>query len=605
MSVSIRRLERSVPKYRTKHGPETDSILLASFLLIGLVGIVPAFALLVRQFGLPLPFPTLIGVGVVMVGYTAAVLVIRRVLVGSAVALIVLSTFAANVPLTSGATGYPGALGPQLWLFGFPLAVLFGYHLLDRNYSLDSFSIVEVAFGGLVLWSVLSALLGPALRPLTALYYSLFLMVVWIILTVVIRTVRERIIDFRTLLRVFVLTACAHAVFGIVQFINQAPLGLTYLGETARTGGFDWVILGGLGSYTIGTITSGFTGGSSSLSMVLVIATPIALSLAFDARGSGRVPPAIATFLCIGVLRLTAKDGARIAVLMGVGTFCSLWVWHNRELFVRNPVSDAIQRMVPIAFAVVVTASTVLFPSTTSGASSKLSGSLEGQGGLGSSTTGSGEGNSGVGGSTGGGDTGGAGGGSGGGGDVSGGGGGSSGGVTGSDPDTLAGVDVTSLSVPYLSLNSLGIRLQQYIAAIKMTIEHPLFGVGGANYPYFASRYGLPAKTPNGASFSLHNQFIAVLAGTGIPGFLAFAIAITGTMWKSWLATRENPAVALYAGVFGGLVAFLAAAFWVVGDRYMMVLPFWIVAGGIIGLGGRRTNQRTARSEPATATTLK
>ena len=543
MGTTFRRFDRLLPAYRTRHGPEVSALALAAGLLVGLVGIVPTFTALVREFSVSLPLPELLGVGVVLFAYTAAVVVLRRVLLGAVVSLVVLSTFAANLPLTAGATAYPGELGPQIWLFELPLLALFGYLVKKGYYARESFDLPEVAFGLFVVWSVLSAVLGDPLRPSTALYYALFVAVVWITFTVIARTIRARIIDFRTLTLVFVLTVCAQALFAVAEFLNQAPFGLTYLGETHRSGGSDALTTGLFDGYTIGVLASGFTGGSGPLSALLVLATPIAFAFAFDRRGWQRLPPLAIAALSVAVIRLTGKDAARIAVLVGLALFCALWVWTERESIAREPLRNAGIRLVPVACAFAVAIVTVLLPSKTSGVRARNVGSSTGStSATESSLTAP---------------------------------------PTGGD-SAASSVDVASLSIPYISLNSLGIRLKQYVAGVDMAIKHPLFGIGGANYPYVAPRYGLPAHLGSGW-FPLHNQYVAVLAETGVVGFLAYATAIVAVLRDSWRSIRTSAGEVVHLGVFSGLVGFLAVAFWVVNVRYVMMLPFWILAGAVIG----------------------
>jgi len=552
MATSIARADRLLPDYRTQNGPEKDGIVLATVLVVGLIGFVPAFTLTVRWLAVPLPLPDLVGVGVVLAAYAGSLLVLRRILVGSTVALVVLATFAANLPLLSGATRLPAELGPQLWLFEIPLAGLVAYHLWAGNYSRESFSLTEIAFGGLVLWSLIAAVFGGTRRLDVALFYSLFLFTIWLALTVTIRTVRERIVDYRTLLTAFVVAACGHALFGVVQLVNQSPLGLSHLGETVRMSNRDVLTLGPFGEFYIGVLISGFTGGGAPLSTFLVVATPICLGLAFDARGVWRVPGIVGASLCVVVIRLTAKDAARAAVVITVVCFAVIYLWRERST-VQDSVSTVARRITPVIAVVLGTVVAVLYPSSQSGAGTTVELSEPDSGGAG-------EGSAAASSSSGGG----------------------SGGSTSSADIGGSTVDVSSLSVPYLSLNSLGIRIQQYIAGLDMAIRHPLFGIGGANYPFYAAEYGLPSRQPNGW-FPLHNQYLSILAGTGLPGFLAYSVCLVAVLRSGWTATRDQADEWLPVGVLVAFIGFLAVVFWVVSIRYRVMAPLWILGGAIIG----------------------
>ncbi|HVN95537.1 MAG TPA: O-antigen ligase family protein [Syntrophorhabdaceae bacterium] len=63
---------------------------------------------------------------------------------------------------------------------------------------------------------------------------------------------------------------------------------------------------------------------------------------------------------------------------------------------------------------------------------------------------------------------------------------------------------------------SAGDRLMAWTAAIRMFIDHPIFGVGWAKFPEYAFAYGMDKR------LLAHNTFISVLAETGIVGFVCF-----------------------------------------------------------------------------------
>lgn len=67
-------------------------------------------------------------------------------------------------------------------------------------------------------------------------------------------------------------------------------------------------------------------------------------------------------------------------------------------------------------------------------------------------------------------------------------------------------------------------RTSEYLTGITMLSEHPLLGVGAANYPVNYQKYaqiiGLEVRSENREA---HSLYIEILAETGIIGFIAFA----------------------------------------------------------------------------------
>jgi len=81
-------------------------------------------------------------------------------------------------------------------------------------------------------------------------------------------------------------------------------------------------------------------------------------------------------------------------------------------------------------------------------------------------------------------------------------------------------------------------RLQAWSAAIKMTKDHPMFGVGPRNFMLAFPQYS--KDTPR----VTHNVVFEMLSETGIPGcflFLSMIFATIGRMLLLWLRTRRDP----------------------------------------------------------------
>jgi hypothetical protein len=519
------------------------SVFLATLLVVGLVGIAPSIAVFVQMIGLPVPRPLLLAVVAVGGLYVALIVAMGRAVLGTCISFIVTSTFVANIPLTAAAPTYPGNLGPQLFLFQLPMLVLVIIYAINGEYSLDSFTRVEYAFGAFVLWSVLSALVGVAPRPYVALYFSIYMFVVWIGFGITLRSVRQEVLQLRGVLSVFLIAVYGHVVFAVAQFFNQGPFGFTVLGETNRSFTRNIVDLGVLGEYHIGVFLSGFTGGNSPLSILLILAIPIALALWRERDTIEQPFGFFSVLVMVGILRLTAKDAARGALLITILCFMLFWLWKARkEIGGLDRIRKLVQRGKSYSILAIASIGIILYPSTTTGGTVKLGNSEK---------NGSNTGHAG-----------------------------------GSTPSVINGNQPSSnpitVSIPYFNIASLGIRLQQYVGAILIFLDHPIFGVGGANYPFVAKEYGLPAKLA-GNWFPLHNMYLAILAETGLPGFVFFMLAFVFVFWNGLRRfLKQNSDTLLAAGLLAGMVGYAAVAFWETNLRFVMVVPFWMLMGALV-----------------------
>jgi hypothetical protein len=521
------------------------SVLLATLLVVGLVGIAPSVAAFVEMMGLPVPRSLLLAVLAVGGLYVVLIVAMGRAVLGTCISLIVTSTFVANIPLTTTAPMYPGNLGPQLFLFELPMLVLVVIYAISGEYSLGSFTSVEYAFGAFVIWSVISAFFGITPRLNTALYFSLYMFVVWLGFGITLRSVRQGVIGFRGVLSVFLIAVYGHVVFSLAQFFNQGPFGFTVLGETDRAYTRSIVDLGVFGEYHIGIFLSGFTGGNSPLSVLLILAIPIALAIWRKRDLVERSLGFISVLVMVGILRMTAKDAARGAILITILCFMLLWLWKVREeIDGIDRIRKFVQRGKSYSILVVASIMMILYPSTTTGGKVTLP---TGDAGTNDSNAGH---------------------------------------TGGSTPSLIDGNQPSpsprTISIPYFNLASLGIRFQQYVGAIFIFLDHPIFGVGGANYPFVAKAYGLPAKLA-GNWFPLHNMYLAALAETGLPGFVFFMLAFV-LVFRNGIQRflNQNSDSLLAAGLLAGMFGYAAVMFWETNLRFVMVFPFWMLMGALV-----------------------
>jgi hypothetical protein len=154
--------------------------------------------------------------------------------------------------------------------------------------------------------------------------------------------------------------------------------------------------------------------------------------------------------------------------------------------------------------------------------------------------------------------------------------GGASGGGTASGSQSDPSVSQSGV----VDTSTLGVRFDQYSAALDIVRHRPLFGIGGSNFNIVAPTYGVPME------MSIHNVFLAYLAATGIPGLLFFLTAVGAV---ALIAARqalvpEADRQLLALGLLAGLGGYLAFAFWTtMHNSTPAMATFWSVCG--IGIG--------------------
>jgi probable O-glycosylation ligase (exosortase A-associated) len=114
-------------------------------------------------------------------------------------------------------------------------------------------------------------------------------------------------------------------------------------------------------------------------------------------------------------------------------------------------------------------------------------------------------------------------------------------------------------------------RVEAWTVASRVSVEHPLLGVGAGTFPYAWRLYGPQGST---RTYAAHNVFLQVISDLGFIGlglFLAFIGAALGPLWtlardleRGWLVR------ALAAAVVGHLVSCLFAGFLVAVHFYVL-----------------------------------
>lgn len=145
-------------------------------------------------------------------------------------------------------------------------------------------------------------------------------------------------------------------------------------------------------------------------------------------------------------------------------------------------------------------------------------------------------------------------------------------------------------------------RVMRWRAAVQMTGDHPLLGLGPAgfrlNYDAYTDGYD-PATVENGTV--AHQMFLEVAAEAGFPALLAFSGFVGVALLSAGRVRRRGPTThqrLLGAGVEAGLIATVTCSLFLTEQYYA---PLWVLAGAAVALE-QRLDQRlrpAAAREPA------
>jgi O-antigen ligase len=146
-------------------------------------------------------------------------------------------------------------------------------------------------------------------------------------------------------------------------------------------------------------------------------------------------------------------------------------------------------------------------------------------------------------------------------------------------------------------------RVEAWNVVLDMVQHNPWLGFGPANYFSYARSFPILGYN---IRFNSHNNYVDLLAQTGVIGLLAFAWVAFEAFRLSVVLYRHSSdgfARAYAAGAVAGLVGTLASgmlADWIVPFAYNVGLPgfrssllFWFFLGGLLAL------RRLSTTEPA------
>ncbi len=490
--------------------------------------------------------PLLVVFPVIVLGYVYYCYQNGELAEGLICAFFVFSIFRANIPILNP----PGSGSLSLYivdLLGVAVFILLLYDGCNadvriRDSKLGLAALLGMAF--FVLWSFVAAAVGIGPSRLAATVFAIqqsrYLFLCILSAFVIVRT------NLHVALYPFSLSIIGNLWYAVGEAVLGHTLGLTYLGDADGAILSDFAV--GPLTFTAGLYAGGFVGNGRELIALALLLLPCLVYLTvYSSRYL-----ALGSVVCISAIQFLIRIGETDAgwmasiltmILTGGGFLLSSIMVKKKNVF-----QGTIWSLYGIG------ASVVLYAKRFAGDPKQADESIEGtpeteiENG---STTGSSSTNS-----------------------------------SGSE----AGNEVVSESqellitvvkqVPGIELNTLGIRLQQYIAAFDLGLLHPLFGIGGYNFSLIATRYGLPSE------MEIHNMLLSHLAATGIVGLSAYLVSILSVFMIAVRRTYRTHGEEhhLWMCLMISLIAIHAYGFWVVMQRFTMGnAGLWILSGMIIG----------------------
>lgn len=458
-------------------------------LVTGTLFFTPASGLLLNRLGLPLTPALLAMLALVFGAYGVVALWLDDTRLCLLVAVLVLTTVAANVPLGALPTGV--AIGPNLYLVDIPL--LIGVAITLPTWRREHLSVAHGFLVAHVVWSFLLVGLAPGPRPDVMFWYAIHVTRIALVFAFVSRGITDDWLTARTALGVVVLTAIAHGVVASVQVFTGPIGGLTVLGVNPRV--ITTLPLGPLGSIPTGPYVGGFTGGAP-FSMLLTAVIPIVAATFFLDRVPRLVAVGAVAWLTF-LIQLTAWDSARGALLVALGLVVALlgW-WKTGVLWDRTRRVDRAlvrSRLVtrwtyPVGGIVVLATSWQLLH-------------------LGANPTHQ---------------------------------------PFYLDPG-LGQSFAQSTSIPGFNTRNLAIRLTQYVGGLDLFLQYPLTGFGGANFYYVALNYGPKAHMIHNLYIGVlaETGFVGAFLFFGALGYAVRAV------WLTADRTNDPLFIGLFAGIVG------------------------------------------------------
>lgn len=511
----------------------TENTILASALLTFLLIV---FAPLLSIYASIPPILIVLITGIV---YLFAIIHIGGVVEGVLCAPFALVTFNANFPILSHA-------GRSLNLYLVDLVLiplLFIFLFIERPQTVPSLSkesLPGYALSVVVLMSFISAAVGNGPSQLLALFFAV--MQIRYLLLFLLAVIVVRRAGFMVVVYPFLITTAGHIAYASAEAFAGHSFGLTYLGDLSRQYGHIPPRVVGPIQIQVGLFPGGLVGSSRILAAMILLSLPFLFWFFSQYHGVRRYIIGLTIVIMTVYMIIPASSavlGAFILTLLMIVIVFTAY-YGRQDIEYSKSIGFAVL-LIPVEY--------LLFKYLPRGMARQNGGGkngsqtfprLSGDGNIRSLTTdkifeGSGK-------------------------------------IIESSFHMIK-------SFPIISDN-LTTRLFQYVIALDIALQYPLFGIGGWNFRLVANSYGLLH------SYDLHNTYLAYLAGIGVIGFAAFLISIIAILWViiELAVSIEHQSRLLFGLLLCGFLGFHALAFWVV----LYVTPvaygvFWALCGAIIG----------------------
>lgn len=395
-------------------------------LIVGCLFITPVFGLGVSAVGVSLTLALLSGLFAVVGVYGSIAIFNDDTYSALAVAILVLMTVGADVPLGPQPDGV--TIGATVFIVDGALITLGAISL--RSCSRREIGREHVFFGFYVIWITILIAVAPGPRPDVMIWYSIHVIRYVATFIIIARSISSGWIEASDALGVVILTTLGHAIVATFQVITGPIEGLTVLGFNPR-------VLATFGPFPAGPYIGGFTGGSPFAPLVI-----ISIPIVFSAIFSDRVPRIFAlagTVWLAFILQFTAWDAARGALLVSLYTGLAVFGWWYTDVIWSrgDKISDVwsksrIRTQLTYIISLITAIATIW-------QYARFNSNVEFD-------------------------------------------------PVFLDPE-LGQATVQSINLPGFSTENLGIRIHQYVGGIDVFLQYPLTGLGGGNYNYIALAY--------------------------------------------------------------------------------------------------------------------
>lgn len=475
--------------------------------------------------------------------YVTMIVLTDTVFGGLCAAVLVLSTFSANFPLTGIQTKLGVLIQLNLLLVDIaavPLAILFlrwtsiRSHLRERRLDM----VASYALAGVVVWATLAAIVSNGPSQFAAFVYAFAQLRYLLLFGVAVGIVRYT--GIRTTVYSLLLAVGGNMLYAIAEVLNQGTIGLSHLGD-ANGVTLGMFYIGPLGFQT-SMYAGGFVGTSRTLVALIILFSPLVIERIVRGSTGQQIVSFIYLFAGVFLVRVSGSDTGWMALtltlLLLIGLLVYVGVSSNilsSAFAVRRYLYGCVSTLgaVIVVNLLFINDGILTFKKNTDP-------------------------------------------------DLS----------TGNNPQEVSKLVnndaqllpdyISSIvnQVPLVNSANLSIRILQYTAAIKIGIVYPLFGVGGRNFRFVAKSYGVPRR------ISLHNIYMSYLVSTGIPGMLLFLSSIGATLAIAISKTIEdhNDNQLLWGTIVCGIIGFSAYNFWSSAHGGAATyMTFWVLAGTVVG----------------------